>query len=147
MSDDEEAPLVQYGPERPPKRIDRDFIRKFCKTFSRLRKEGELVYRIHMSAIIDALERGAIIDRGANTGMRGNDSLVLRTYRNLRCDITGIGLHKLKDMVFCDCASVVMSNRGPIIVIQHYYADYGKGRSIHSTVQMEHFGNIVGTEP
>ena len=38
---------------------------------------------------------------------------------------------------------MVQTQRGSVVCIMHQYAIYGKGKTIHSSPQLEHFGNLV----
>ena len=41
------------------------------------------------------------------------------------------------------CAAVANSQQGPVLLVFHQYAYYGKDKSIHSSGQLEHYGNYV----
>ena len=85
---------------------------------------------------------GALIDRGANGGIAGDDlRLINRTGRQV--DIQGIDNHQLVDIPIVTAGAVLNTQRGPVIGIFHQYAYTGKGRSIHSSSQLEHFLNDV----
>ena len=58
-------------------------------------------------------------------------------------DVTGIDNHEISDMKIVDAVGKIITQRGPAIAILQQCANYGKGRSIHSVVQMEYFGNKV----
>ena len=86
--------------------------------------------------------RGALVDRGANGGIAGNDvKIVSKTGRKI--NVTGINNHQLNDIPIGTVAGHAVSQRGECIVIMHQYAIHQTNRSIHSCVQLEHFGNIV----
>ena len=38
---------------------------------------------------------------------------------------------------------MALSQRGPVTLIFYQYANYGKGKSIHSLGQLKHYGNEV----
>jgi len=40
-------------------------------------------------------------------------------------------------------AAQIWSNKGPIILIMHQYAYLGKGKTIHSSGQIEYYKNAV----
>ena len=85
---------------------------------------------------------GSLVDRGANGGIAGDDVILIeKTHR--KCDVTGIDNHTMADLSIGTCAGLVQSHKGPIIVILHQYAYAGKGNTIHSAAQIEHFGNVV----
>jgi hypothetical protein len=85
--------------------------------------------------------RGALVDRGANGGIAGDDTRVI--HKHLRkVDVTGIDNHKMTDLQIVDTASWTMSNtKGPVILIFHQYAYHGSGRSIHSAIQLKQYKN------
>jgi len=84
----------------------------------------------------------ALVDRGANGGMAGEDVMVVE--RGVKCaTVNGINGHAVQDLPICTVAAIVKSNKGSIIIIMHQYAYLGKGKTIHSSAQMEHYKNIV----
>jgi len=85
---------------------------------------------------------GTLIDRGANGGLAGADVKVLsRTGRKVT--ISGIDNHELVGLDIVSCAAKVKSNKGPIILILNEYAYCGRGTSIHSCNQVEHYKHLV----
>jgi hypothetical protein len=84
----------------------------------------------------------ALVDRGANGGLAGSDVTVLhKTGRS--ANITGINEHTLSNLDIVTAAGLVESQRGPIVVIMHQYAHLGKGKTIHSSAQLEYYHNCV----
>jgi hypothetical protein len=84
----------------------------------------------------------ALVDRGANGGLAGADVTVIhKTGRS--ATITGINDHTLLNLDIVTAASCVDSQNGPIIVIMNQYAYLGKGKTIHSSAQLEHYHNTV----
>ena len=94
-------------------------------------------YRFSETAGINHRERiSALVDRGANGGLAGGDVRVLEhTLR--QADISGIDNHTTVGLPIVTAAGVVNTHVGPVCVILHQYALLGKGKSIHSSVQME----------
>ena len=86
--------------------------------------------------------RGALVDRGANGTIVGNDARVIRKLDKL-VDVTGIDNHELNLLKMVDAASKTYSQRGEVIIIIHQCAYHGQGRSIISSCQVEHYKNIV----
>jgi hypothetical protein len=87
--------------------------------------------------------RVALVDRGANGGIAGDDTRVIHGHLQ-KVDVTGIDNHKMTDLQIVDTASWVMSNKGPVILILlNQYAHHGLGHSIHSAIQLEHYKNRV----
>jgi hypothetical protein len=68
--------------------------------------------------------------------LAGEDVRVLEhTLR--QADISGINNHTMVGLPIVTAAGVVNTHVGPVCVILHQYALLGKGKSIHSSVQME----------
>ena len=85
---------------------------------------------------------GALVDRGANGGICGSDVRVIaRTGRTV--DIQGIDEHQIVDIPIVTAGAVVSTQRGPVILVMHQYAYIGRGKTIHSSGQMEMFQNDV----
>ena len=86
--------------------------------------------------------RGALVDRGANGGIAGNDvKIISKTGRTI--NVTGINNHQLSNVPIGTVAAHAVSQRGECIIIMHQYAIHQTNRSIHSCVQLEHFKNQV----
>ena len=51
--------------------------------------------------------------------------------------------HTVNDLQLVAAAGVIATNNGLRIAIMHQYAYLGKGRTIHSCTQLEHFKNDV----
>jgi hypothetical protein len=84
----------------------------------------------------------SLVDRGANGGLAGGDVIVLlKTGRS--ANITGINDHTLPNLDIVTAAGCVESQNGPIILIMNQYAHLGKGKTIHSSAQLEHYRNHV----
>jgi hypothetical protein len=79
---------------------------------------------------------GALVDRGANGGIAGDDAWVInRTGRQV--DVQGIDNHQIVDIPIVTAGSVVKTQCGEVIIILHQYAYTGKGKTIHSSGQLE----------
>ena len=79
-----------------------------------------------------------LIDRGANGGLAGADMRVIHTNPR-KINIVGIGDHELTGLNVVTAATLLDTQKGPIIGVFHEYAHYGKGKSIHAAGQMEWF--------
>ena len=79
-----------------------------------------------------------LIDRGANGGLAGADMRVIHT-TSRKINIVGIDDHKLTGLNVVTAATLLDTQKGPIIGVFHEYAHLGKGRSIHAAGQMEWF--------
>ena len=79
-----------------------------------------------------------LIDRGANGGLAGADMRVIHTTPR-KINIVGIDAHGLTDLNVVTAATLLDTQKGPIIGVFHENAHLGKGRSIHAASQMEWF--------
>ena len=79
-----------------------------------------------------------IINRGANGGLAGADMRVIHTTPR-KINIVGIDDHELTGLNVVTAATLLDTQKGPIIGVFHKYAHLGKGRSIHAAGQMEWF--------
>ena len=77
-----------------------------------------------------------LIDRGANGGLAGADMRVIHTTPR-KMNIVGIDDHELTGLTVVTAATLLDTQKGPIIGVFHEYAHLGKGRSIHAAGQME----------
>lgn len=96
-------------------------------------------YGVSSSRII---RDGALIDRGANGGIAGEDVRVLST-TNKMVNVRGIDNHEVCDIPLVTCAGVMQTQQGEVIAIMHNYAYTGRGRTIHSSAQLECYKNDV----
>jgi hypothetical protein len=86
--------------------------------------------------------KGALVDRGANGGIAGDDVRVIaKTGRSV--DIQGIDNHRINEIPIVTAGGVINTQKGPIIAIMHQYAYTSKGKSIHSCAQMEAYKQTV----
>ena len=79
-----------------------------------------------------------LIDRGANGGLAGADTRVIHTTPR-KFNIVGIDDHELTGLNVVTAATLLDTQKGPIIGGFHEYAHVGKCRSIHAAGQMEWF--------
>lgn len=83
-----------------------------------------------------ATRQGALVDRGANGGIAGEDvRIIAKTGRQV--DIQGIDNHCINDIPIVTAGGVVNTQKGEVIAIMHQYAYVGKGKTIHSCGQLE----------
>ena len=88
----------------------------------------------------------SLVDRGANGGIAGNDVRLVPDFSmspHKTVNIMGIDNHQLTSIPIVSVGGVSTSQHGPVILIFHQYAHYGKGKSIHSPIQLESFHNEV----
>ena len=87
-------------------------------------------------------KRGALMDRGANGGIAGNDCRIVFEHQR-EVDVTGIDNHEISALKIVDAVTVVMTQDGPRLAYMRQYAYLGQGRSIHSCGQVEYNQNEV----
>jgi hypothetical protein len=85
---------------------------------------------------------GSLVDRGSNGGIGGNDVRIV-AYAGRAVKVTGIGDHKLHNVPVVTAAGVTTTQHGPVVLILPQYAYTGKGKTIHSSCQMEANGQDV----
>jgi hypothetical protein len=97
---------------------------------------------IYCTASHQQTRRGALVDGGANGGIAGDDVRVIdQTSRQV--DVQGIDNHQIVDIPIASVGAVVKTQRGDVIAIMHQYAYTGKGKTIHSSGQLEWFKQDV----
>jgi len=90
----------------------------------------------------------SLIDRGANGGIQGDDMCVVNIAQPERCiDVTGIDDHEIPKLRIGTAAGVATSQSGEVILVFHQYALHGRGKTIHSSSQLEHYKNVVNDRP
>ncbi len=87
-------------------------------------------------------QRGSLVDRGANGGILGDDARVILQHTR-EVDVTGIDNHQIPALKLVDASARVETNKGPAILIMRQYAYHGRGRTIHSSGQIEWNKNTV----
>ena len=82
---------------------------------------------------------GALVDRGANGGIAGEDCRIIESNDQPQrfVNVEGIDGHIMSKKRLVTAGAVTQTNRGPVILIMHQYAYSGKGHSIHSSPQLE----------
>eukprot|EP00531_Pseudo-nitzschia_arenysensis_P008891 CAMPEP_0116125882 /NCGR_PEP_ID=MMETSP0329-20121206/6042_1 /TAXON_ID=697910 /ORGANISM="Pseudo-nitzschia arenysensis, Strain B593" /LENGTH=1908 /DNA_ID=CAMNT_0003619941 /DNA_START=154 /DNA_END=5877 /DNA_ORIENTATION=+ len=86
----------------------------------------------------------ALIDRGANGCVTGEDCVWIGGPTLERTvNITGMDNHQVLGIRVGTVGAYAISNRGPVICIFHEVAHTGKGQSIISSLQLEHYRNNV----
>ena len=100
------------------------------------RKINMTLYRINHKTV-DKVGY-SLVDRGANGGVLGSDAYIIETTGRL-VSIVGLDNHQVSDIPICTGAGYTRTQHGPVIIIMHQYAYLGHGKTIHSSVQMEHY--------
>jgi hypothetical protein len=86
-----------------------------------------------------SVSTGSLVDGGANGGLAGSD--MRRIEMTLaKADVSGIGDTDLTDLAIGTFAAVIERTDGEIVGLFSQCADYGIGKSVHSSSQMRDFG-------
>ena len=80
-----------------------------------------------------------LVDRGANGGIAGDDVRVINRAPGRTVDVQGIDNHQVTDIPIVTSLGFIQTQRGPAIAVMNQQAYIGKGQSILSSGQMEHF--------
>ena len=89
----------------------------------------------------------ALMDRGANGCIIGDDMREIDHHQHQRVNLNGLDDHTVQDLRLIIAGSTVKTNRGPIILIVSQGAHMPRGKTILSPAQMEHFGWEVYDKP
>ena len=76
----------------------------------------------------------SLVHRGVNDEITGNDIRRITICTEKKVNIMGIDNHQLCSIPLISTRGISQSQIGPIILIFHQYASYGKGTSLHSPV-------------
>ena len=145
-TDDPPSPLLAFLMSRGDNALPGDLRNVLSSTSSRAAKSkptqqrqanfANLMYDVGKHR---TTHRGALIDRGANGGIIGDDARIIAE-TNRVVNVQGIRDHQVTDLKIVSAGGVVDSQHGPVIAILHQYAHMGSGKSIHSSIQLEAFG-------
>jgi len=86
---------------------------------------------------------GSLVDRGANGGVAGDDVRIINKSPDRCVDIQGIDNHQIQSVPIVTAGGVISTQYGEVIAILHQYAYHGKGKTIHSSGQIEMYKNVV----
>jgi hypothetical protein len=84
----------------------------------------------------------ALIDRGANGGISGNDFTKIAG-TGIYIDLCGVDDHTVSNLELIIAGAMVESQVSPIIIIVNQHARMIDGQTMHSSGHMEHFKVIV----
>ena len=71
------------------------------------------------------------------------DARVTHIIPNREVDVTGIDNHEMNSLKIVNATAKVITQRGPVVLILNQYAYHGMSRTIHSSGQIEAYGNRV----
>jgi hypothetical protein len=77
---------------------------------------GKITYQ---GSSASSQQRGALIDRGSNGGVTGNDVRVICIDPQRTVDVEGIDNHRITDIQIVTAGAFVETNRGPVILIMN----------------------------
>lgn len=93
-------------------------------------------------------QASTLMDRGCNGWVGGADLRLISVADPKRViDVTGLADHQITNLNIGTYGAVCMTNKGPVIVIIHEVAGYGRGRSIACAIQMEDNGVTIDDRP
>jgi hypothetical protein len=100
--------------------------------------EGCPLCRVNVNAHSRKSLWQALVDRGANGGIVGNDCrIIARTGKYI--DLCSVDDHMVSNLELVTARAVVVTQNGLIIIIMNQYARMADGKTIHSSGQMEHY--------
>ena len=94
-------------------------------------------YHVGKHSVVQADK--ALIDRGANGGIVGDDMIVLEGNERF-VDVSGLDGHKVSQLRIVTAQTLIQTHKGDAIATFHQMAFLGKGHSILSCIQMEDYG-------
>ena len=131
--------LSDSVPNKLPQKVNEDDIKLEDK--KKLKFKASL-HQYKVSTHDHTSPLGALVDRGENGGIAGNDIRVI-TKTDRMVDVSGIDNHEMTNLQIVTAGGVVKSQRGNIIVILNQFAHVPNGKTILSSIQLESFGNLV----
>ena len=96
-----------------------------------------------VSAHASRKRHGSLIDRGANGGVAGDDVRIIEQSPHRKVDIQGLDNHQVNSVPIVTAGGVMQTQHGDVIAVLHQYAYHGRGKTIHSSGQLEWYKNDV----
>ena len=119
------------------RRVLSDSLSSKDSTSNKLKITMHIMYRVSQQVHHPSI--GALVDRGANGGIAGNDvRIISKTDRTV--DVSGIDNHEMNNLPIVTVGGTVCTQRGEVIVILNQMARVPNGKTILSSIQMESFG-------
>ncbi|CAJ1963334.1 unnamed protein product [Cylindrotheca closterium] len=132
------VPTTKHPPPTPPQEAKQHKLTFNGEKFRSVNNHT-MIYSIHK---VNTCKHLALIDRGANGGIAGDDVRIIHK-SNRTVDVQSIDNHQVTDIPILTSAGLIYTQRGPANAIIHQQAYIGKGQSILSSGQMEHFKIVV----
>jgi hypothetical protein len=109
---------------------------------SKVYRQVNMVNTVYLASDHHTIRRGALVDRGANGGIAGDNVRIIHK-SGCQVDVQGIDNHQIVDIPIVTAGAVVNTQRGEVIIIMHQYAWTKKGKTIHSSGQLEMYKQDV----
>lgn len=140
------ASAGQHGTQHPG-----DLTRMMSSTNSSTSKSKSTTFANTHSIIYDVHSRtvrhrqGSLVDRCANGGVAGADVRAVPSAIEAQrtVDIRGVDNMTVNDIPIRTVAGVIDTQHGPVIGVFHNYAWLGRGKTIHSSLQLASYYNDV----
>jgi hypothetical protein len=137
---------AQQKPKPKPRKVNQTDVTHQPLSFEPVDIEGQLYYRVNITFFVSQYTLlkaiGALLDRGANGGLLGNDVWVF-AWHEKTVDVKGLSNHTESNLRLASAAAKIDTPDGPHIIIMHQYAYLGQGTTIHSAGQIEHHGHNI----
>ena len=144
-SQEKSKPRKAHETNSVPGAIDVDGKTYYLNKGESITQNGN-IYSAHVSVVTFRIGqhdvmmmKNALVDRGANGGICGDDMTVLEGSERF-VDVIGLAGHKVNQLRLVTAQALVTTHKGEAIATFHQMALLGKGKSILSCIQMESFG-------
>jgi hypothetical protein len=101
----------------------------------------ETIYRVSNHRSTPTV--GALMDRGSNGGVAGEDVRRITEYPTRTVTIEGIDRHQMNNIPLHTVGGVTKSSVGPAIIVMSSCAYTGRGTTIICPAQLEYYGTVV----
>ncbi len=109
------------------------------KSTTRQAKMHMVTYTVSNSSRVKSTK--ALVDRGSNGIVSGADTRIIdKSISGSTVHIQGHDNHQVNNIPIVTAGGVIQTQHGPVIAILHNSAHIGKGHTILSAIQLEHFG-------
>jgi hypothetical protein len=105
-------------------------------------REVSMTNTLYVASDHRTVRRGALIDRGANGGIAGDDVRIIHE-SGRQVGVQGINNHQIVNIPIVMAGAVINTRCGEVILIMNQYAWTKKGKTIHSSGQMEWYKQDV----
>ena len=140
---------VFLPPPKPPDKLKHTCKIKVFYDDNTVKEADNFTYNVCNANVTYVLSQtqqkkcGALIDRGTNGRIAGSDTCIINMHPTRKVDVQGIDNHYLPDIPIVTAGGVVNTQKGEVILVMNQYASVRKGKTIHSSGQLESFGTTV----